>query len=121
MADKYQWTIAGNGDFVVEIPSGPSAGSYRRSHLSIEDGLIFIGHLDDGGFRPLKLRAADMPKLVAEIERRLEALRIKAQTRYEAEAAEREIERKMRAAGFESAGNAGDLWNRLNPVHRENF
>lgn len=32
-----------------------------------------------------------------------------------------EVDKAMHVSGFEAAGNAGELWNRLNPVHGENF
>lgn len=32
-----------------------------------------------------------------------------------------EIDRAMARAGFEAAGNAGDIWNRLNPLNGERF
>lgn len=32
-----------------------------------------------------------------------------------------ELDRKMAKAGFEAAGNAGGLWNKLNPIKGKNF
>lgn len=32
-----------------------------------------------------------------------------------------QLDSKMAAAGFEAAGNAGGLWNKLNPIKGDNF
>lgn len=40
--------------------------------------------------------------------------------RFEAESQSSAIDTKMRQAGFEAAGNAASLWNRLNPVNGNN-
>ena len=120
MTDKYENKIE-NDILTITIPTGPAADTYTKDFPTIEDGLIFIDHihLPNGKIQALKIRASEHPSIVAYIEQRQAALRAKLAN--QPIDPESEIDRKMRAAGFESAGNAGALWNKLNPVHGENF
>lgn len=119
MQDKYENKIEGE-TLTITITAGPAPGTYTVEFPTIENGLIFIDHvhLADGRIQPLKIRASEHPSIVAHIEAR-NARRAVAPT--DAQLAEAEIERKMREAGLESAGNGASLYNRLNPVNGKDF
>ena len=122
MADKYnsKWNEAGAVEIV--IPNGPAAGSYTIHPTIDAEGFIYLGQsieVKPGKFAPLKIRASENPGLAAEITRRAEASKLAAQS---ATLSQQEIiDRQMAAAGFESAGNAGEAYNRLRPVRGNNF
>lgn len=113
-----------NGKLTITITGGAAAGTWTKQFPSVdESGLIFLGHLDlpNGQHQAVKIRASDHPNLVAEINRRAEISKAEAAARFEAESGQRALDAKMAQAGFEAAGNAGGLWNRLIPVNGNNF
>lgn len=123
MQDKYENKYE-NDTLTITIPSGPAAGTRVKDFPQIDEaGLIFIGHRDlpNGKFQPIKLRASEHP-ILSEAIKAAAAIRLaKAQAEYEAGTAERAVDAKMAEAGFEAAGNAGALWNRLHPINGANF
>jgi hypothetical protein len=122
MADKYESKWQESGAVEIVIPSGPAKGQYSIHPVIDAEGNIYLGQsieVKPGKFAALKIRASENPSLAAEITRRAEAAKLAAES---AEISNQEIiDRQMREAGLESAGNAGEAYNRLRPVRGNNF
>lgn len=86
------------------IEDGPAAGTYRFSL----DAALLDGRILDLGDWPINGRIMrlkidlekNLPSLLAEMNRRKEAVRIKLTAQYEAEAGQRQLDEQMRKAGF---------------------
>lgn len=120
--DKYPVKFEGKSA-IVEIPAGPAKGIYSIAFPQIDEaGMIHIGYAEiNGKEMNLKVKASEMPSLVAFIESRDAAFKAQLDGEREAAKAEMALDAKMREAGFEAAGNGAPMWNRLNRVNGNNF
>lgn len=105
----------------IEIHDGPAKGSYRfNADTSLEEGrLLSLGSQWIAG-RQMNLKIdleKNLPELLAEMNRRADEWRARYQAAQAAEAAQAEIDRRMRAAGFQHNGLAGKIF----PTDGRNF